>query len=360
MDVYRRKLRAWDSFLDYSLFLTFFPHLVAGPIVRANDFLPQLRTPRQATADQVGWGFALLVISLFEKMILADKLFRPVVDQVYADAQYAGFVDGWVGTLAFAAQILFDFSGYSTCAIGLALCLGFSLKDNFRFPYASVGFTDFWRRWHISLSTWLRDYLYIPLGGNRAGPWRTHVNLMITMLLGGLWHGASWRFVVWGAMHGLFLVVERIYRQRWIPTPQVVVGQANLARVENARAGRGGIVAWLGPIIGMLITFALVNLTWVFFRAETFTAAFQLSMRMVGWPAPTGAANLVGRSTILLVLGFTALMLTAQWWVRDSSLEAVAARLPRWVRSVALAVMVFLLAITFGTGDDNAFIYFQF
>ena len=360
MDVYRRKLRAWDSFLDYSLFLTCFPHLVAGPIVRANDFLPQLRTSRRASSDQVGWGFSLLVIGLFEKMILADQIFRPVVDKVYAHAQHAGFVDGWVGTLAFAAQILFDFSGYSTCAIGLALCLGFSLKDNFHFPYASVGFTDFWRRWHISLSTWPRDYLYIPLGGNRSGTWRTYVNLMITMLLGGLWHGASWRFVVWGAMHGLFLVIERVYRQLRTPTPQVTAGLSDLANGAESRPAPGGFMARLWPVGGMLITFALVNLTWVFFRAETFTAAFQLASRMVGWPSSIGMVNLVGRPTILLVLGFTALMLTAQWWVRDSSLEAVAARLPWWVRSLALTVMVVLLALTFGTGDDNAFIYFQF
>ena len=207
VDVYRRKIRAWDSFLDYALFLTFFPHLVAGPIVRADDFLPQCRTPRRASAGQLGWGLALLTIGLFEKMFLADLILLPTVDLVFGAADQAGFVDAWIGTLAFAGQILFDFSGYSTCAIGVALCLGFVLRDNFHFPYATVGFSDFWRRWHISLSTWLRDYLYIPLGGNRRGPARTKVNLMITMLLGssgtgprgGSWPGAACTGSSWSA-----------------------------------------------------------------------------------------------------------------------------------------------------------------
>ena len=169
-----------------------------------------------------------------------------------------------------------------------------------------------------------------------------------------------WRFVVWGAMHGSFLVVERVYRQLRTPNPQVAAGQSDLARGDESHSRPRGIVARLGPVVGMLITFALVNLTWVFFRAETFTAAFQLSTRMISGPSPSDTEKLVGPLTIAFVLGFTALMLTAQWWVRDSSLEAVATRLPWWVRSPALALMIFWLAISFGSGDDHAFIYFQF
>jgi alginate O-acetyltransferase complex protein AlgI len=154
-----------------------------------------------------------LVIGLFQKVILADTLMAPVADKVYSQAGVAGFIDAWIGTLAFSAQIFFDFSGYSNCAIGAALCLGFVLPDNFRFPYAAAGFSEFWRRWHISLSTWLRDYLYISLGGNRKGRGRTLINVMVTMLLGGLWHGASWRFIFWGGLHGIYLVIERGLRK---------------------------------------------------------------------------------------------------------------------------------------------------
>jgi D-alanyl-lipoteichoic acid acyltransferase DltB (MBOAT superfamily) len=186
MDVYRRRIKPWGSFLDYALFLTFFPHLVAGPIVRAADFLPQCVTPRRATDRQIGWGLCLLVLGLFEKVVLADGLLAPVVDKVYNATAAAHFGDAWAGTLAFSGQIFFDFAGYTTCAIGVALCFGFVLNDNFHFPYAAVGFSDFWRRWHMSLSGWLRDYLHIPLGGNRKGLARTNVNLMLTMLLGGL------------------------------------------------------------------------------------------------------------------------------------------------------------------------------
>ena len=152
----------------------------------------------------------MLIIGLFEKIAIADRLMAPIVERVYDGTGEPGFADAWLGTIAFAGQIFCDFAGYSTCAIGVALCLGFVLPDNFRVPYAAMGFSDFWRRWHISLSSWLRDYLYIPLGGNRKGNVRTWVNLFITMLLGGLWHGASWTFVFWGGLHGFYLAAERI------------------------------------------------------------------------------------------------------------------------------------------------------
>ena len=195
IDVYRGHTRPWPSFLDFAMFVTFFPQLVAGPIVRAAEFLPQCVTPKRANAHQLGWGASLLVLGIFEKVVLADGVMAPVVDTVYGSVREAGFFSAWVGTLAFGSQIFFDFAGYSTCAIGAGLSLGFVLPDNFRFPYAAVGISDFWTRWHISLSSWLRDYLYIPLGGNRQGLVRTQANLMVTMLLGGLWHGAAWRFV---------------------------------------------------------------------------------------------------------------------------------------------------------------------
>ena len=194
-------------------------------------------------------------------MVLADGFLAPVVEKVY-DARdgVPMMLDAWVATLAFSGQIFCDFAGYSTTAIGVALCLGFAMPDNFRFPYAAVGFSDFWRRWHISLSSWLRDYLYIPLGGNRHGPARTYAALMGTMLLGGLWHGAAWTFVVWGGLHGLYLGVERWLRGRfagWTPGPAAIVA--------------------LG-----LLTYILVNITWVFFRAKDFTVASTMLTSMAG------------------------------------------------------------------------------
>ncbi|HSG29610.1 MAG TPA: MBOAT family O-acyltransferase, partial [Candidatus Krumholzibacterium sp.] len=265
IDVYRGRLKPWHSFLDFALFVTFFPQLVAGPIVRAASFLPQCQEPKSFQGARLGWGFSLLVVGLFEKAVLADTLMAPIADRVYAAPFDAGFVDAWVGTLAFSAQIFFDFAGYSTCAIGAALCLGFHLPDNFRFPYAAIGFSDFWRRWHVSLSSWLRDYLYVPLGGNRRGDVRTKINLMLTMLIGGLWHGASWRFVVWGGLHGSYLWAERELRGRF-----------------GERAWTSSPMARLGLLF---FTYYLVCITWVFFRAEDFSSAFALTRAMlVGGP----------------------------------------------------------------------------
>ena len=196
--------------------MTFFPHLVAGPIMRPTELVPQFEEPRQAKANQIFFGLALLTLGLFQKVVLADGFLAPVVEAVYdAHGKVPGMLDSWVATLAFAGQIFCDFAGYSTSAIGVALCLGFAMPDNFRFPYGAVGFSDFWRRWHITLSSWLRDYLYIPLGGNRHGQARTYTALMGTMLLGGLWHGANWTFVVWGGLHGLYLSAERWLRARF-------------------------------------------------------------------------------------------------------------------------------------------------
>ena len=335
LDVYLGRTGPWPSLLDFTLYVTFFPQLVAGPIVRAADFLPQCESPRRANAQQLGWGAALLAMGLFEKVVLADGVMAPVADRVFGAARDVGAAAAWVGTLAFGGQIFFDFAGYSTCAIGAALALGFVLPDNFRFPYAAVGFSDFWRRWHVSLSTWLRDYLYVPLGGNRRGSARTSVNLMLTMLLGGLWHGASWRFVAWGGLHGACLMVERQARRRW--------GGAAWASTTAARVGLG------------LFTYAVVHLAWVFFRAESFGDAFALLRVMltagVG-PLPLDAREVLG------VLAVTAALLVGQWVLRDRFLEDAWAALPWWARSLALVTLMLPVVLT--PGDDRAFIYFQF
>ncbi len=214
LDVYLRRALPARNLLDYALFVTFFPHLVAGPIMRPTELVPQFETPRRASAQQLRFGLALMTIGLFNKIVLADSFLSHVAERVYDSDKIPGALDAWAATLAFSGQIFCDFAGYSTTAIGAALCLGFAMPDNFRFPYAAVGFSDFWRRWHITLSSWLRDYLYIPLGGNRHGARRTYVALMATMLLGGLWHGANWTFVAWGGLHGVYLG----RRARFAPT----------------------------------------------------------------------------------------------------------------------------------------------
>ena len=335
VDVYRRKIQAWPSFIDYTLFLAFFPHLVAGPIVRPADFLPQCERERRASGAEIQWGLVLMLVGLFEKVILADNIMAPVADSVYYQALLAGSRDAWLGTIAFSGQVFFDFAGYSMCGIGAAMCFGFALADNFHFPYAAVGFSDFWRRWHISLSTWLRDYLYIPLGGNRRGEARTYANLMLTMLLGGLWHGASWRFVAWGGLHGCYLTGERTLKSRW------------------------GNMNWLGrwPVQCFLamLTWLLVCITWVFFRATDFASAIHM-IRVMVYRHPMN--RIVSRGDAAAVLAVTAVLLLGQWFLRDTTLEHATSRLPRWVIGCALCFM--LLALCLAHGEDRAFIYFQF
>ncbi len=337
LDVYLRRAEPAKSFLDFSLFVTFFPQLVAGPIVRPTHLMPQFVVPHLASLRQLGWGLGLMVLGVFEKVVVADGLLAPAVEEVFGAAEHVSFWDAWLGTLAFSGQIFCDFAGYSTTAIGVALTLGFSLPNNFRFPYAAIGFSDFWRRWHISLSTWLRDYLYVPLGGNRKGPGRTYVNLMVTMLLGGLWHGASWTFVVWGGLHGLYLAVERFLR----------------ARFTGAAIAR----TWLFKICLALVTYFLVNLTWVFFRAEDFGMAWRMITAMFGF-APEDAGTPLPTLWIIQVVVTIAAMVAIHWRMRDTNIESVVQKAPAWLLGVTLAAMLFLIIITQGSG--NAFIYFQF
>ena len=332
--VYRRDAEPSKSFVDYALFVTFFPQLVAGPIVRSDVLLPQFATPRQADARQLGWGLVLFTFGIFQKTVLADALLAPTADLVYGAPSNAGALDAWIGTLAFSGQIFFDFAGYSSCAVGTACCLGFWVPDNFRYPYASLGFSDFWRRWHVSLSSWLRDYLYISLGGNRVGVGRTYVNLMLTMLIGGLWHGASWHFVVWGALHGVYLVVERWCRRF----------------TAAATALRGGFQR----LLVALFTFVTVTVTWSFFRAGSFAAAARIVKAMFD-----GArSELVDRGGAVQVGAVIAVTFAVQWWLRDNDLEQRFAHLSLAARSLLLVALI--SSIVLAPGDDRAFIYFQF
>jgi alginate O-acetyltransferase complex protein AlgI len=336
LDIYRGVMKPTRSLRDFALAVSFFPQLVAGPIVRAGDFLPQLEAAPKPEKGRFFWGLLLMTLGLFEKVVLADTMLSGSADRIFSYGGPLIAVDSWLGVMAFAGQIFFDFAGYSICAIGAALCLGFHLKDNFRFPYAAIGFSDFWRRWHISLSTFLRDYLYIPLGGNRSGAARAMVNLIITMFIGGLWHGAAWTFVIWGLLHGSYLVIERLVR----------------ASIKPAAWNQG--VA-LQLLIG-LVTYAAVCFAWVFFRAANFTIATRLLSGMFGGH-PNGDAILSTRE--MLQVGIVTLcMLVVHWTLRDTSIERAVERLPRWVVTAAWAAMA--CAIILNQGSSNAFIYFQF
>lgn len=336
IDVYLRRSKPEESFLDFALFVTFFPQLVAGPIVRPYQLIPQFKHPVRATRNQLLWGLFLFTIGLFEKVILADAALSAISDTVFNSPKPVACLDAWAAMLAFSGQIFFDFAGYSMCAIGIAMSLGFSLPDNFRCPYAAIGFSDFWQRWHISLSGWLRDYLYIPLGGNRQGARRTQINLMLTMLLGGLWHGAAWRFVVWGGVHGMYLVVERWLRRLF---PRETPLTQSLVRIPLA-----------------LATFVAVSLTWVLFRAETFSGAVDVYLALLG--LHNDPVLWLETFDFLLCGAVVGGMLTVQWVMRDRRLEDVVSRCPWW--AIALLWSTLLTLIILARGQSSAFIYFQF
>jgi len=338
LDVYRGVCQPTKSLRDFVLAVSFFPQLVAGPIVRAADFLPQLVNAPVLRSGQFYWGLLLMTLGLFEKIVLADLMLADASDAVFGFAGPLLPLDAWAGVLAFSGQIFFDFAGYSTCAIGAALCLGFSLRDNFRFPYAAVGFSDFWRRWHISLSTFLRDFLYIPLGGNRSGPVRAAINLMIVMFIGGLWHGAAWTFVVWGLIHGVLLVLERL--------------------VKSVTKDAAWTEAFMTKLLVGLFTYAAVCFAWVFFRAPDFLSAGKIVAAMTG-RIPHGVGVAVLSALSLWKVGIViAGLLLAHSLLRNTSVEAVVGRMPRWL--VAGLSTLMLGAIILTQGNGNAFIYFQF
>src|SRR6266567_1721102 len=336
LDIYRGVLQPTKSLRDFILAVSFFPQLVAGPIVRAGDFLPQLAAPPRPQTGRFFWGLLLMTLGLFEKIVLADTMLSGSADHIFGYGGPLVALDSWLGVIAFAGQIFFDFAGYSTCAIGAALCLGFHLKDNFRFPYGALGFSDFWRRWHISLSTFLRDYLYIPLGGNQAKPFRAALNLIIVMFLGGLWHGAAWTFVVWGLLHGSYLVIERVIRVFF----------------EDARWANNFATKFLAG----LATYTAVCIAWVFFRASDFTIATRMLRGMFGGHAH---GDMILSTRELLQIGIVTVgVIGMHWTMREDSFETTVMRLPAWAITAIGSVMA--LAIIFTQGTSNALIYFQF
>ena len=340
IDAYRGQLPEKPvSWLDFSLYVAFFPQLVAGPIVRFGDFYPQLARNPRADAAQLGTGVALIIIGLFLKVVGADSVFAPSTDVLFASTATHDFSSAWLAAMAFTGQIFCDFAGYSLCAIGAARALGFWLPENFNAPYSAIGFSDFWRRWHISLSSWLRDYLYIPLGGNRFGALRTYVALSLTMLLGGLWHGAAWTFVAWGALHGLYLVLERLFgpmlKRQYAQQPWPV-----------ATLMRGA--AWL-------LTLLLVMFAWVWFRATDSAQAIAICTQMI-LPNSFQISDLSAESK-LMACGFLVLI-ALQLAQRRFQLLARIQTLPPIILGLLLGLL--LSAIVLSPGNARAFIYFQF
>lgn len=346
IDVYRRRLEPVRSLIDYTTFVTFFPELIAGPIVRASVFLPQMSRNVGPTRDRLALGSSIFLLGLTKKLLLADRL-SSIADPVFADPSLYSPAVVWMGVLAYTLQIYCDFSGYSDMAIGTAKMIGYDLPRNFDMPYLSGDITEFWRRWHITLSEWLRDYLYIPLGGNRHGTWKTYRNLMLTMLLGGLWHGASWNFVVWGALHGIALAVHRVYARR-MKMPRV---------------------------LGTACTFLFVMLCWIPFRAPTFASTMVIFRRMftpnlpgVFWlPTPllwcvaifvAGHAlglylsRAAGAPRLLGVFGATLVVDPVSGWHVRLGVQRIAG---------SYLVCTWLLALYFFAATSaSPFIYFQF
>jgi D-alanyl-lipoteichoic acid acyltransferase DltB (MBOAT superfamily) len=333
VDVYRDDFEV-ASWTDTFLYLSFFPHLVAGPIVRPHELIPQLRERRDERHVDVAGAAWLILGGLFKKVVISSYLAAQIVDPVFGDPSPRSAPDALFGILGYAIVIYADFSGYTDIAIGVAKLLGFQFPRNFDRPYAARSIQDFWRRWHMTLSRWLRDYLYIPLGGNRRGERRTYVNVMITMILGGLWHGAAWTFVFWGAFHGGLLAARQ-----W---------RARRGATERQEGG-------IDVLRQRAATFALVCVGWVFFRADSMETAFSLLLRLItGWWTPS---EFVTPLVVLMVAG----MLALQFWPRGFGLwlQSGLSRLKPAPLGIVFALAL-LVIVTLGPSGVAPFIYFQF
>ena len=342
IDIYRGQIRPLERWIDYMFYLSFFPQLVAGPIVRAKDFIPQIRRPLFVSREMFGTAIGLIVIGLLKKAIISDYISLNFVDRIFDEpALYSGF-ECLMGIYGYALQIYCDFSGYSDMAIGIALLLGFRFPKNFDAPYKAATITEFWRRWHISLSSWLRDYLYISLGGNRKGKVRTYLNLIITMVLGGLWHGAAVRFVLWGALHGVALALHKMW----------------LAIVPWAKAN-GKDMNPLSRVLGVILTFHIVCLGWLLFRAEDMqTVHLMLYQILHSFNTSIIPQVVLGYKEVLalIVIGYGMHFMPS---AIDSDMQRKVASSSFWWQ-VALLVVVAWCVMQIKSSDIQPFIYFQF
>lgn len=341
VDVYKRKFKPVKHLLDFSFYISFFPHLVAGPIVRPNELMPQIRSKLLIDKTYIGKGIFFILSGLLKKAIISDYIGVNFVDRIFDNPTLYSGIENLMGVYGYTLQIYCDFSGYSDMAVGIALLMGFHLPLNFDAPYQSTSITEFWRRWHISLSSWLRDYLYIPLGGNKAGKLRQYINLMITMLLGGLWHGASFKFIVWGGMHGVALALDKAKNE--------LLRKFNLPVQQSV---------WY-KIGGWLFTFHLVALCWIFFRASSFESAMAMLNQIYGnfkpellWPLVSGYQAVF----ILMAIGYVIHFIPRNF---EDQIKKGITISPSFVQAALLAIMIYLVYQT-RSAEVQPFIYFQF
>lgn len=342
VDIYRRKVEPVKNIIDFGFYVSFFPQLVAGPIVRASEFVPQLYKDFKLTIEEYGHAIFLILNGLIKKMLISDYISINFVDRVFeAPASYSGF-ENLMAVYGYSIQIYCDFSGYTDIAIGVALLLGFRLPLNFNSPYKAVSITDFWRRWHISLSSWLRDYLYIPLGGNRKGKIRTYVNLLITMLLGGLWHGASYRFIIWGGLHGLGLAIHKVWAG--------IIKKSNKDFSSKNR---------LYHFLSVFITFHFVTFAWIFFRASD----MEIANSMMHQIAYSFRANLIFEMIAEYWIIFS-LMLFAFviHWLPTSfkdRYQQLFINQPEYIK-IIIIILITVILYQAKSSEIQPFIYFQF
>ena len=342
IDIYRGRIEAIRRWIDYVFYVSFFPQLVAGPIVRARDFLPQIYKNPVITHAQFGEGLFLVLCGLFKKSVISDYISLNFVDRIFdAPLLYTG-VENLLGVYGYALQIYCDFSGYSDMAIGIALLLGFRFNINFDSPYQSATITEFWRRWHISLSSWLKDYLYISLGGNRKGKFRTYLNLFITMLLGGLWHGASVSFILWGAWHGIALAIHKFVMGRFSSFKQVGTEMKPWRRV-----------------LGIIFTFHLVCLGWILFRADSMQTVGEILTQIGTNFHPEVFMQFIHGYKgvcLLMIIGYILHFMPKQW---ENRMQRIVTDSPLFVQAVILALAIFTV-VQFKSAGVQPFIYFQF
>lgn len=340
IDVYRREIKPLTNLLDYAFYVSFFPQLVAGPIVRARDFIPQIRRPLFVSDEMFGRGIFLIVSGLFKKAVISDYISVNFVERIFDNPTLYSGVENLMGVYGYALQIYCDFSGYSDMAIGIALLLGFHFNINFDSPYKSASVTEFWRRWHISLSSWLRDYLYISLGGNRKGKVRQYVNLIITMFLGGLWHGASWNFVLWGVLHGVALAVHKF----WM----------SLTGRKKGEQSHG-----IRRFFGVVVTFHFVCFCWIFFRNADFATSVDMLRQIFTVFRPQLLPQLLAgywEVFALMGLGYVLHFLPDSW---ERACTKTVIRLPLLGKAVLMIALIYLV-IQMKSSDIQPFIYFQF
>ncbi|MFN5711187.1 MAG: MBOAT family O-acyltransferase [Bacteroidota bacterium] len=336
IDVYRKKLKPAENIIDFALFVSIFPQLVAGPIERASDLLPQLTVKLKPSIEQIKQGVVLIVMGLFRKVIIGDSAGR-YVDNIFSNMAHYSSYELIFGLIMFSIQIYADFSGYSHIARGTAKMLGVELMKNFEQPYLSQNITEFWRRWHISLSTWLKDYLYIALGGNRKGTISTYVNIIITMLLGGLWHGASWNFVIWGGLHGIYLSIHKM----------MLKGEKIPERITKLN---------LSTVLKVFLTYCLVLFTWLFFRSTSWDMTTLYFSKIYYWETTEHATIIT-----VVMISFVSLTLLLDYFEYASKKHTFLLNIKSWGVKVGILLALFIVSIAYMfQSEPLPFIYFQF